>query len=108
MVIPEQHDQNEICKEKFRVLDEHLKESPSRIEMLIRHDTKIGDIESDVFEINKGIDAVKMTIIKSTFVTIGSILVTIIGASIFMGRIFEKVEKLERSHIIVYEDRVTK
>lgn len=89
-----QHDLNELCKEKFKQLDAHLKDSPHNRDMLVRHEGQICNIE-------KSIDRVIAWVIGSSGTILLTILLAALGLAVTWGRTLEKIDRLEKASNVV-------
>lgn len=82
LVLPE-------CRGKFEEIDKHIEESPLMRDLIVRHETKIKVICTDIDDLKKWIFGSSAAVILTIFLATLALAVT-------WGRTLEKVERLDR------------
>lgn len=98
----------DLCKEKFRQVDEHLKDAPANREKIVEHDTRINCLEQVQDSLAKAVDrmkGVKMTVILSAAGIILTIVLAMLAVSTQWGSAINQIrvntgrlESLEAIH----------
>ncbi len=79
------------CQEKFSLYDKHLEDAPANRDMIVKHETKIKVLCSDIRDLKK-------YIFGSAIATILTIVLAALGLAVTWGKTLEKVERLDRMH----------
>jgi hypothetical protein len=88
------HDQNELCAEKFRQFDAHVRESIEVRDHVKDHNARLIVLEGYV----KDQGNLRITIIGSSFSVIVVILLACVGWAVAWGSLGEKINRLEKLH----------
>ena len=88
------HEQNELCIEKFKQLDQHVAESIPVRDTVRNHEGRLVAIEGYIRDQGN----LKMTIIGSSFSVIVVILLACIAWAVAWGSFGEKINRLEKLH----------
>ncbi len=91
------------CALNFKLLGKHLEDAPGNRDKIVKHETEITELRSDMSDVAKAVNSVR-NVRMSVIISGAAIVIAILSGSISLamawGRMVEKVDNMEKILVI--------